>query len=160
MKRLILLFLISCSLHYSCNTSCITKEGFISSYDTFIEESIEAKNGDFIASEKHFESFTKECYEKFHSKMTNKEKIHFWKQTLKYQSEKYGYYNNDDILSPELQEALERDLETFTLESKQELIKIFKDEVAPELNNAIDEVVKGIEELGESLKDWLKEIEK
>jgi len=160
MQRLLLLILLSCSFYYSCNTSCLTKESFISSYDTFIESSIESKENNFETQKERFDAFTSVCYEKFQDEMSNKEKVHFWEQTLKYQSEKYGYNNGGDILSPELQKALERDLKSFTSESKEELIKIFKEEIAPELNNTIDDVVKGIEEIGESLKDWLKEIEK
>lgn len=134
----------------------------MANFDEFVNTATSTHNSkeDKANAQKVFDSYTSICYEKFQAEMSTNEKIHFWKQTVKYQTDRLGYKDLDQILSPELQESLERDLETFTKEGKEELVKIFREEVAPELNDAIDEVVKGIEEIGESLKDWLNEIEK
>ncbi len=162
MRYIYLLVISSCSLFFSCNSSCLTKDSFVANFDEFVEASTQRhqSDGDKTNTEKTFDSYTSECYEKFQTEMTNEEKVHFWKQTIRFKSHLYDYSSLDQLLSPELQESLERDLETFTREGKEELVKIFRDEIAPDLNNAIDDVVKGIEEIGESLKGWLKEIEK
>jgi hypothetical protein len=162
MRQNLLLIILSSSLFFSCNTSCITKDSFVSNFDAFVENTSQKNlsNTNKSKTKKLFNSYTSECYERFQGEMSNKEKVHFWTQTIKHQTEQNGYSDLDKILSPELQKSLERDLDTFTKESKEELIKVFRDEVAPELNNAIDDIVKGIEEIGETLKDWLNEVEK
>ena len=162
MQNQILSFFFLCFLLISCNTNCLTKDSFILSYDKFIEASSINKNSepDFVASEKIYKSFTNECYTKFRNEMTNSEKLHFWKQTIRYQSLRSDSGDEGKFFSPELQDLLESDLETFTQESKAELVKMFREEIAPDLNEAIYEVVKGINEIGESLKGWLDNTEK
>ena len=143
----------------SFNPKCINKESFLKGFDEFskdIEKHYEELNGkDWIDIDKEFKEYVDICYPKFKKDLTIKEKIGFWKHTLSYglyRGNKAGEYKLDIELD------LEQELEEMSQQGREELEQYIRDEIAPELNNVIDEVLKEFDGFGDKLKELLDNI--
>lgn len=156
----LLLLLSSCDF----NTSCLSKEAFIKSYDRLLVD-IEShhkdlKSEDWVSIDEEFTSFTKQCYTKFKTDMSVEERVSFWKNTLKYQAYRSEDIDFDNLLSEDMKLQLKEDMKELSVQGQKEIENFIQNELAPELENVIDEVVDGIKEIGDQLKELLKEATK
>lgn len=157
MKYLITLLLFSLSL-MSCDMTfqCSSKESFLNSFERFHKDLEKHHNdlteADWTEVDEEFKSFVDNCYEKYKSDLSLKEKIDFWKNTLS-----YHLYRGKPLEELALEMDLEKELNDLGLQGKKELEDFFKDEIKPELGEAIDEILNEVNNLGEQLKKWLDE---
>lgn len=154
---------IACILGTSCTvqTHCGSKELFITNYDKFIgdlktyHESLSESSWESIDAE--FKLYVDECYPKYKKSLTTSEKLEFWKNTLS-----YGLYkgSQDGDLSLHFENVnlnVSDEFDNISIESKEELERFIKEEFGTDIEEAIDDVVDGIKEIGDEIKSWLKE---
>ena len=164
MKPLLYLIFLIFVLCVSCKPNpCQTKDSFLTSYDTFIsdvEEHAESlAEADWKDINEEYKQFIDVCYEQHKEEMNISEKVDFWKNTLSYSTYHTGDREELETIMDDIQVKLEEDLKNFTAESREEIEDYFRKEIAPELESAIDEILEGVEEFGEKMKDWLKDLE-
>ena len=118
MKHLIFIFiligLIGCQLD-----PCMNKEGFLKSYDSFIEKVTEANSEekiDWAKNDAKFEQYIQACYKRHETDLTLKEKKDFWIKSMSYYHEKYG----DDFYL-----KLNEENDPLALQMKTEIEKVF-----------------------------------
>ncbi len=147
-------FLCSCSL----DTTCMSKESFLSNFDKFSKDLKEnhelLEESDWMSIDQEFTNFVDNCYPKFKSDLSIEEKVSFFKNTLS-----YGYYkgSKDGSLDIDLKLDIEGELRDLSVQGKEELKNFIKKEFGADLETAIDDLIEGIKEIGEELKDWLKD---
>lgn len=155
MKYLISVLLFSLTLA-SCDMSfqCSTKESFIENFERFNRDlekhHKDLEETDWTDVDEEFKSYVDNCYMKYKSEMTIKEKIQFWKTTLS-----YHLYRGKPLDELALEMDLEKELNELGLQGQKELEAFFKDEIKPELSDAIDDILSEVNNLGEQLKNWL-----
>ena len=164
MNRLIICCaLIALFLTQSCTvqTQCGTKESFITNYDKFINDlrqhHDEISDNHWDSVEKEFKLYVDECYPKHKVQMTTSEKLEFWKNTLS-----YGLYkgSQDGDLTLDFDNVdidISDELDNISIESKEELERFIKEEFGTDIEDAVDDLVDGIKEIGDEIKSWLKE---
>jgi len=162
--KIFYILLLSLAVLVSCQQNpCKTKDQFIASYDTFIEDvkthHEELANADWADIDAEYKQFIEECYEQHREEMSVREKVNFWKNTLSYSTYHTGDEEALEELVGDLQIKLEADLQSFSAESRAEIEDYFRKEVAPQLEDAIDDILRGVEEFGDKLKEWLDEVE-
>lgn len=148
------IFLAGCGL----NTSCVSKDSFISNYEKFsadIKENYEKLSiEDWTSIDEEFTSYVDVCYPKFKSELSLEEKVNFFKNTLS-----YGYYKGtkDGKIDIDLKLDLGDEMEEISIQGKEELEAFIKKEFGDDLESTIDDIVDGIKELGDEIKEWLKD---
>ena len=155
MKYLISLLLFGLTMT-SCdmNFQCSTKESFIENFDRFTKDlekhHDDLEDSDWTNVDEEFKSYVDNCYQKYKTDMSVKEKIQFWKTTLS-----YHLYRGKPLEELALEMDLEKELNELGSQGQKELEEFFKDEIKPELSEAIDEILNEVNNLGEQLKNWL-----
>ena len=91
------------------------------------------------------------CYTKYEEELSLRDKISIMKNTVF-----YGAYRELEDLKLESYD-LKSEIENIGSEGKREIERFIKDELEANLESAIDDVLEGINELGEELNSWLKE---
>ena len=158
----LLFFCLAIFLMNACTIDpCLTKGQFVNGYNTFSdkvsENYKEFSAKDWESKDLQMDQFISSCYEKHGQKLTDEEKQDFW---LKYFKYKY-YRHGRKFLS-----AIEADVKEFSLDIEDELEdlfdnpeedfkKILTELYGDDLENAIDDFVKGIGDLADKLKEWL-----
>lgn len=148
----------------SCNIDpCFTKSFFIQQYEKTTEEVFDNykdySDKDWEKKDEKMDVFVGQCYEQNEEKMTDEEKKDFWINYFKY---KY-YRHGRKVLS-----AIEADAKEFSIEIDEELEdlfdnpeedvkKILNELYGDDINKAIDDFVKGINDIADKLKEWLDE---
>ncbi len=156
---ILLTFLIgfsSCSLE-----PCGDKDQFITEFKTFVndfrdqsktEESIDASSFD-----RKFEKFTKDCYAHHKEQMEMKERRTFWKDAM---IAYFVRHKGEDIdISKENRETayIATELEEVFDGTGKEIEEFVRGFIKEEVPDLIDEAVKGIEKIGEQIKDLIRE---
>jgi len=149
----ILLFIVSCK-----QDPCLTKDQFLSSFDSFTNE-FDKRSKDLTIDEKiEFESRYQEivnnCYKKFKQKLTLKEKQAFWQASLNFYLKRY-----DGNIGKLLSDADNDPFRQYVKEEIEELIEIsgsdFINSVAEifedELPKLIEDIKGSLERIGEDL---------
>ena len=164
MQKIYLIPVLILILASSCTIDpCMTKGQFINGYETFTDK-ISDKHDDYSKSdwEEHDEQmdqFVDVCYKKFEEKLTDEEKKDFWIKYFKYKYDRHGR----NVLK-----AIEKDVENFTIEMdkeltnlfdnpEQDLKELFKEVYGDDIEQAIDDFKRGIDDLTDKIKEWLKE---
>lgn len=148
----------------SCNIDpCINKSFFIQQFESTTAEVFENHKSyndkEWEKKDEKMDAYVGDCYVKFEEKLSSEEKKEFWVKYFKY---KY-YRHGKNVLK-----AIEEDAKTFSIEMDKELEELFdnpeqdvklilRELYGEDLNETIDEFVKGIQNLGEKLKEWLNE---
>jgi len=151
-----LLLLLTISLISSCQTRCLTKEAFITGYDKFSEDVKthykDLSEEDWANIDKELKAYVDECYPKYKADLTVSEKVAFWKNTLS-----YGIYRRDknDGYELDLDIDYEKEINDLTDQGRAELEKFINKDLKPNLEGAIDDVVREVELLGDRLKEWI-----
>lgn len=160
LKIFFLLIIVSFLTNCEMATHCQNKDRFIHNFEKFAkdirEHSKELEEKDWVAVDKEFELYVDQCYPKFKDELSLSEKISFWKSTLAYTSYRSAASGDIHLKINDLKIDLSGEMNELSIESKQELEKYIKEELRPELEDAIDEVVDAIKEVGDELKNWLK----
>jgi hypothetical protein len=157
-----LFILLFAGLFVQCQmiTHCNDKETFIQNYEKFTEDlkthHRDLQKSDWTAIDREFEMYVDECYPKFKAELSLSEKVTFWKSTLAYTAYRGKGEMDIDIKINDLKIELSNEMNDLSIESKKELEIFIKEELRPELEEAIDEVVETIKEVGDELKSWLK----
>ena len=154
MKNLLVLFLVV--VLASCNPKCINKDAFLTGFDTFSEDvkthykKLEEK--DWTNIDQEFKEYVEVCYPKFKEDLSAVEKVDFWKDVLS-----YGFYRGDNQgeYQLDIDLDLEQEMKELTDQGRVELEQFIRDEIQPDLENAIDNIVNEVESLGNQLKEWL-----
>lgn len=154
LSTLIALILLSCSQCVVVQ-KCPDKESFLTSFDKLIEE---INRNEESLTESEWKSKDMEvkqlldiCYTKYEEELSLRDKISIMKNTVL-----YGAYRELEDLKLESYD-LKSEIENIGSEGKREIERFIKDELGANLESAIDDVLEGINELGEELKSWLKE---
>jgi len=154
LSTLIALILLSCT---QCTVvqQCPDKESFLTSFDELIEEINRNEESytesEWTAKDKEVKQLLDICYAKYEEELTLKDKISIMKNTVV-----YGAYRELEDLKLESYD-LKSEIENIGSEGKREIERFIKDELGPNLESAIDDVIEGINDIGEELKSWLKE---
>jgi hypothetical protein len=80
-----LIILASCK-----QDGCVTKEGFLKTFDGFITEfeskknSVDLNEEEKLAYEQRYKQMVNDCYKKFRNELTLKERQEFWKSSLRF----------------------------------------------------------------------------
>lgn len=163
-NQLTLLLCIFCMTLFSCKPEpCLTKKGFLYSFENFIDKvdedykTYEAKDWD--KKDERFSEFVGTCYEKFEDKLSEAEKKDFWMQYLNYKVKRYGkgFFSDLSTESAEVTQELEEQIKK-VLENPEENIKsLIKEVYGDDVDEAIDNTIKEISKFGDRLKEWLDE---
>lgn len=142
---------------------CMTKGQFLNGYETFTDKISDKRqsysSSDWEGHDEQMDQFVDVCYKKFEEKLTDEEKKDFWIKYFKYKYNRHGR----NVLK-----AIEKDAEQFTLEMDEEISKlfdnpeqdlkdVFKEVYGDDIEKAIDDFKRGIDDLSEKIKEWLKE---
>ena len=148
----------------SCTINpCLTKGQFINGYNSFTDQVSEKyedlSEKQWESRDKQMESFVNYCYKKHEEKLEADEKKSFWVKYFKYKFQRHG---------KDLFKAIESDAKEYSIEIENELENLFdnpeedvklilREMYGDDLNEAVDEFVKGIEDLADMFKKWLEE---
>ncbi len=151
---LIVLIILCCS-RCTVVQHCPDKDSFLSNYDELIEQINEEEDSynesDWTAKDTEIKEFLDICYVKYKEELSLKDKIRVMKNTVVYSAYR-------DIKDLKLESYdLKNEIENIGEDGKREIERFIKDELGPNLESAIDDVIEGINDLGEELKSWLKE---
>ncbi len=160
MKRILLLSLVIIGV--SCNTpqvKCPNKKSFLNSFEDFVSDVKEHYRdisiNDWESIDKEFELYADQCYEKYEDELSIGEKVDFVKNTLTYAYYKGKVDGDIDIDLSDLH--ISEDLEDISIESKEELEKFIKEELGQDIEEALDDLMDGMKDISEEIKNWLKE---
>ena len=134
---------------------CPNKSAFLSNYDDLISEIDKANSKDsdenWVSRDKEVKSLLDLCYPKYEKELTLSEKIQVIKNTII-----YGVHRDLDQLELE-QFDLQVEMKKIGEEGRVEIEKIIREELGSNIDAVIDDVIEGINEIGNELKAWLKE---
>ena len=164
MNKLIVLSLGLIFLISSCTIDpCLTKGQFVRGYETMTSKVEKDYKGytskDWEKKDELMDKFIGECYEKHEEDLTSDEKKDIWINYFKYKFHRHG----KNVLA-----AIEEDAKEFSLEIDEELEGLFdnpEEDVkrilseiyGDDIDKAIDDFVKGIEDIAEKIKEWLEQ---
>ena len=155
-----LLIILGCTIALSgCLASyCTNEESFIQNFEKFVDD-IETNyevfdDRDWDRLDRDFKAYADRCYPKYKEELGLNDKLSFIKNSFR-----YAYYRNDkddfDLEIDGLKLDLESEVNELTENSKDELVNFIREELGPELENIVDDVLKGLEEIGNEIKEWL-----
>ncbi len=154
----ILFTLFSFILISSCdiNTHCLNKESFINGYDNFSKDVRdhykELEKTDWNSIDKEFKSYVEQCYPKYKHELSINQKVKFWKNTIAYSIYRES---QDEAYELDLDLDLENEMNEIGAQGKQEIEDFLRKDIKPELEKAVDEVLKEVESFGNKIKEWL-----
>ncbi|GLR18628.1 hypothetical protein GCM10007940_32440 [Portibacter lacus] len=141
----------------------MTKGQFVKGYETFTDK-VSANHEDYSkadwkAKDDQMDNFVDQCYPKHESNLTDEEKKTFWIKYFKYKYDRHGR----NVLK-----AIELDVKKFEIEMDQamedlfddpdeDLEQIFKEVYGDDIEKALDDFQKGINDISNKIKEWLEE---
>jgi len=143
----------------ACSTGlCANKKQFLDNFDTFMQtirndEDIDEKQS--LTYQDEYKELIENCYKQYREEMTLQERQNFWKESVilyfktggKSLDLKLGS-NNDEEFNAYVQEELETVIE----ESGDDFSRILREVVSQNLLPALNDIFKGIENLGKDLQ--------
>lgn len=156
----VLLTLLLASVQSCKMDTCFTKSYFISSYQGFMKDlnanyrSYSKK--DWESKDGKMQNFVDDCYANYDSKMTTQEKVDFWQAYLTYMIKRHGssallkIKEADKTSVVNIFDELENTLKDIDMK------KLLKDNFGNNIEDAVDDVLKEINNWGDQIKDWLK----
>ena len=130
----------------------------MSNYNQFaveVRENHESfKTDDWAGKDEEFKNYVENCYLKYKSELSFGERIDFWKQTMSYSA----YRGSQDLPnSLDLSIDLSSEFEELSSQGQQEIEDYLRTQVTPELEKAVDQIVKEVDQLGTKIKEWLND---
>lgn len=148
------LFLTSCDI----SSPCTSNEKMLSSMDALIKEIENGNITDWTSYDERFDKLTEVCYPKLSESMNIGDKLSYYKDVIVYSAERgIKDYELDEIMK-RAGTSLEEELELLGSQGQEELKEFINENVAPELEKMIDDVLKGLEDFGDDLKQALDEL--
>ena len=137
---------------------CPDKEKFLLSYSDFTNDVSDHYNAfeteDWTKLDKEYKHYVDTCYPKFKSGMDIKDKVDFLKLTFM-----YNVYREESQSAPDVDKLqttnLKEEIQELGDDAQHELEKYIKDTLGRELENAVDDILDGLNEIGDQIKDWL-----
>lgn len=155
--------LLSIIILHSCDVAkCITKDQFITSYSTFVdqvEEMRRSQKTDLSSTDEDFKAYMNSCYEQFRDKLTLEEKKTIWKKTLKYYYNRFGtdFKAARQHAKENFSDRYNQDLEEVLKNADKDIANLFKDLFKDDIGKTIDGVLDFLNDVGDQLK---KELDK
>lgn len=163
-----ILFLVLISFSFVFTESCMDRfcsdlDHFMESFDDFsndIKEHYESfEIADWKKLDKEYKEYVDKCYPQFKSEMSLEEKVSFLKNAFL-----YDVYREESGSAPDIESLhtvdLGREVQELGSEAQEELEKFLKDNLGNELEKAVDDILDGLNQIGNEIKDWLKTGEK
>ncbi len=164
MNRIWMVFALIVIMASACTIDpCLTKGQFLNAYNNFTDKVSDAHE-DFSKQEweekdEEMDHFVDQCYQKYEDKLSDEEKKDFWIKYFKYKYDRHGR----SVLR-----AIEADMREFGLEIDEELDQlfdnpeedlkdIFREVYGDDIEKALDDFKRGIEDISEKIKAWLEE---
>ena len=155
---IMLLFIIACQ-----QDNCSTKNQSLESFDQFLDEAEknkDDKNDELrLQFEDRYKDLINTCYKKHRENLSLEERQDFWKKSVIY------YFNRGGELSMELEigsendeafnEYLQSELEQVIEDSGENFEKIIQNVIQENLLPGLNEIFKGIENLGKELQNTI-----
>jgi len=143
----------------SCSSGpCANKKQFLNSFGTFVEDVKKDKDMDdaqALAYQDEYKGMIEDCYKKFRADMTLEERQDFWKESVIFYFKSGGKTidlklgsENDE----ELNEYVQDELEAVIKESGDDFEKIIQEVITENVLPALNDIFKGIENLGKELQ--------
>jgi len=131
----------------------MSKDAFFTGYEKLVKDvenhHDKLDESDWVDIDEEFKTYVEVCYPKYKTEMSAKEKINFWKQTISYGAHR-GSASGDFL--PDVNIDFQSELDELTDQGRDEVLSYLKEELQPDLETTIDEVVKEVEKLGEGIK--------
>lgn len=155
------------SLSTSCgllDNPCSSKESLQKAMDEIVvaaeENSKKSGRIDWSKLDTRFDKCVQRCYISLKDDMSAQERIGFYKDVLSYvENRNSSRYEIDRILE-DAGISLKQELSELGDEGKKELERLFREELIPELESVIDDVLKEVESFGKELKEELDNLSK
>ena len=156
--------LLFCVIITSCTQDpCFTKDQFLGSFEnlkTEIQESEELTENAKASYEQRYEDIVNNCYKKYKGDLTLDEKQEFWKSSLKIYMTLYeGEISKlmDDSDSDPFKQYVKSEVEEVIKDSGLSFIGDVSDILEEELPKLLEEVMGGLEKIGEDLLKLFEE---
>lgn len=164
MNKIIFTFALIAIFASACTIDpCMTKGQFINGYETFTEK-VSENHEDYSKKtweekDEQMDQFVDQCYQKFEEKLSDEEKKDFWVKYFKYKYDRHGR----SVLK-----AIEADMREFEIEideqiedlfdnPEEDLKDIFREVYGDDIEKALDDFKRGIEDISDKIKEWLEE---
>lgn len=153
------LFIISCS-----NAPCATKGQFLNSFSSFVEDAKKSADTDTkeqrLVLEDEYKDMVNNCYKKHRASLTLKERQDFWKNSVifyfsggrKSLDFEIGTQNNEDFNN-----YVQEELESVINDSGDDFERIIQEVITENVMPALNDIFKGIENLGKDLQKAIKQ---
>lgn len=144
---------------------CSSKRFFIYNHEKIIESvktrSIDFTEEDWKRKEDKMDQLARDCYPLYKKEMSDEEKKQFWMNYLHFNIKRHG-----NSFFKELRKdvkswpgAMQDDLGVVISDPGPDLKKLMNEIYGKDIEKSIDDVIKGLEKIGEQIKEWLKEDE-
>ncbi|NNE27538.1 MAG: hypothetical protein HKN09_11905 [Saprospiraceae bacterium] len=160
----ICIILLSSAIFTSCNQDpCFTKDQFLGSFEnllTEVQQSEELTDNSKSSYEQRYEDIVNNCYKKYKGDLTLDEKQEFWKSSLKLYMTLYE--NNiselmDDADNDPFKQYVKAEIEEIIKDSGMSFMADVSEILEDELPKIIEELVGGLEKIGEDLLKLFEE---
>lgn len=129
------------------------------SYDRFVEE-IKAESADYTEQDWQIKSdrlktFVDECYPRYKELMSNSEKVNFFVNTIRVSFYQGKIDGSVDLNFDDFETDLSEEFNELAESSQQEIEKWIKEELGTTLERVVDEILDGVNKIGNEIKNWL-----
>jgi len=162
-KKLFPITILCITLAFGACTKerCSSTKQFLDEFELFISNAEKinqsATDEEKLVEEDKYKDMINYCYKKLRDKLTLKERQDFWKQSVIYYLENGRQLSMELIIGSENDEAfnayIQNELEQVIKDSGNDFERVLQDVIQEKLMPSLNEIFKGIEDLGKNLQE-------